>query len=106
KARQLRIMTLPELVLHPARAGGGWDAHHDHGHRHRGTGRNQRPDPHIWLDPHNATVIVHAVASLLAEIDPDNAQVYTRNAAELATRLGELDGELSAQLGPVRHQNY
>ncbi len=46
---------------------------HEHGHAHG------EYDPHIWLDPHNAEVMVEEIAKQLAAIDPQNAAVYKKN---------------------------
>jgi len=37
-------------------------------------------DPHFWFDPRNWEISVSALAERLAELDPDNADIYTANA--------------------------
>jgi len=51
------------------------DKHDDHGHGHA----HGEYDPHIWLDPHNAEVMVEEIAKQLAAIDPQNAAAYKKN---------------------------
>ena len=51
------------------------EKHDDHAHGH-GHGEY---DPHIWLDPHNAEVMVEEIAKQLAAIDPQNAAAYKKN---------------------------
>ena len=49
-------------------------------------------DPHIWLDLSLAQRMVMNILRGLCEVDPDNAQEYTRNADTFCAELGELDG--------------
>ncbi len=64
--------------------------HHDHDH---GDG-----DPHLWLDPLTFAVAADGVADTLAEADPDNAEDYRKNAADLADELRALDEEFEEGL--------
>ncbi len=48
-------------------------------------------DPHFWLDPLRMAVLGAAVADSLAEIDPDHADAYASNAADLRADLEALD---------------
>lgn len=50
---------------------------HDHGHF----------DPHIWLDPANASIMVHNLAEGLSQQDPDRAADYAENAAQAQTLI-------------------
>lgn len=50
-------------------------------------------DPHFWLDPLLVADFADAVADELAEVDPDGAQTYADNAAQLRTELESLDQE-------------
>ena len=59
------------------------DDHDDHGHAHG------EYDPHIWLDPSNAKVIVKKITNQLSKIDKDNSSVYKANSKKL---LKDLDG--------------
>ena len=47
------------------------DDHDDHGHGHEGHAHGEY-DPHIWLDPMNAKVILSEMAEHLIENDPKN----------------------------------
>ncbi|MGH2776446.1 MAG: metal ABC transporter substrate-binding protein [Actinomycetota bacterium] len=55
-------------------------------------------DPHVWLDPTSVASLGRAVAAEMERIDPDNADVYARNADALGGSLAELDDEYSATL--------
>ena len=50
-------------------------------------------DPHFWLDPLRMADLGDAVAPQLAEIDPDHAEEYRANAADLRLDLERLDRE-------------
>ena len=55
-------------------------------------------DPHVWLDPTLMAEIVDRVTDKLSEIDPDNADTYEENAADVDARLTALDEDFSAGL--------
>jgi zinc transport system substrate-binding protein len=55
-------------------------------------------DPHVWLDPTRVASLGHSVAAEMARIDPDNADLYEGNAADLEEALDELDKEYAAAL--------
>ena len=50
-------------------------------------------DEHIWLSLRHAKTICAAIADMLAEIDPDNAQAYRDNATAYIAKLEALDAE-------------
>lgn len=132
--RVVRLLDTPGLDPLAVRSGGHWPGHdhghdHDHGNdhgqaddaagRHRadhdvdhggGEGRGHEHghshDPHVWLDPQRAGVLVHAIAEVLAEVDPEHGQRYRRNAAAAEARLAALGGDLDARLAPVRERPY
>ena len=71
------------------------EGHDDHGHDakkeehddHEGHGHGEY-DPHIWLDPINAKVILNEITEHLIENDSKNASTYKSN---LAKALAEID---------------
>lgn len=48
-------------------------------------------DPHYWLDPLNAKIMVENITQGLGEIDPTNADFYRTNANDYLRKLDELD---------------
>ncbi len=64
----------------------------DHGHTHDGL------DPHFWQDPMRMADVADAVADSLAEIDPDHADEYAANAADLRADLEQLDATYTSGL--------
>jgi len=59
------------------------DDGHDHGDL----------DPHFWLDPLLMADVADAVADELSDLDPDHAEEYAANAAEVRDDLTALDRE-------------
>ncbi len=59
------------------------------------TGKN--PDPHIWLNPLIAKMMVKNIAATLTTADPQNAAIYKTNLQTTLARLDQLDRELAAK---------
>jgi len=55
-------------------------------------------DPHTWLDPVLFSETVEYLATEIAALDPDNAEVYIENARALQTELLALDDEYANRL--------
>lgn len=55
-------------------------------------------DPHFWTDPTRMASVAEAVQQALADADPDNADTYERNLADLRRDLDALDAELEEGL--------
>ncbi|MCA0869896.1 zinc ABC transporter substrate-binding protein [Seohaeicola saemankumensis] len=72
----------------------------DHGHAHDGV------DPHAWLDPENAQAWLHVIAAELSARDPENAAVYTANAARGAERIAALQADIDARLEGMRGRPF
>ena len=51
-------------------------------------------DPHIWLDPQNAIIMVNNITEELCNIDPENESYYKQNAQEYVQKLNELDTDI------------
>ncbi|CAH2031802.1 metal ABC transporter solute-binding protein, Zn/Mn family [Trichlorobacter ammonificans] len=64
-------------------------AHADHD-KHP-AGEQHGVDPHVWLDFANSRLMVERIAAALAQADPAGAPQYRQRAAQLATRLEDLD---------------
>lgn len=75
---------------------------HEHGHEHEHEGEDgEEPNAHVWLDPALAMRQVENIARGLSALDPENAALYEKNAAEYNARLAALDAELKETLAPV-----
>ena len=69
---------------------------HDHGDR----------DPHLWLNPMNATVIARALADDLSAKNPENAEKYQENAIKFGKKMMSLDEKIRRQLAPVKDKPF
>ncbi len=109
--RTVELARLEGVERLPQRAGGIWAAaahaepstperdEHRHG---AATGYN----PHLWLDPRNASRWALGMVDALSAVDPANAVRYRRNGEQLQAGLKALDGELQQALAPVHATPY
>lgn len=63
-------------------------------------------DPHVWLSPRRAIVMVEAIARELSGADPDNRETYELNAAAYVAQLEELDAYITAALSGVENRKF
>ena len=79
------------------------DDHKEHGHKedkhddHHGHAHGEH-DPHIWLDPMNAKVILSEMAEHLIENDQENASKYKANLKKAHKDLDKLTKKVKSQL--------
>ena len=66
----------------------GDEADHDHGHY----------DPHYWMDPRNAALMVSSILTGLCEADPDHAEAYQDNAEQSTVLLNSWHPQLQSVL--------
>ena len=71
------------------------DGHDDHGHEGHAHGEY---DPHIWLDPMNAKVILSEMAEHLIENDPKNEAKYKANLKKAHKDLDKLTKKVKSEL--------
>ena len=77
----------------------GHDAHEDHdGHDdHEGHAHGEF-DPHIWLDPINAKVILFEMSKHLIELDAKNETKYRENLSKAYKEIDKLTKDVTAEL--------
>lgn len=73
---------------------------HEHSHDHGDL------DPHFWLSLDNALVFVDFVAARLIERDPQNRELYHRNAVQTRLDLNRLVRQLDDRLNASRTAPY
>jgi zinc transport system substrate-binding protein len=102
-SRSISMLDAPGLTVLPNRHLHTAEPHDQNSHR-ANTGTHVGPgvDPHIWLSPENAAVMVDEITRRLVELDPAQAELYRSNAARLRQRLRMLDEELGARFSGVR----
>ena len=69
--------------------------HDDHGHEGHAHGEH---DPHVWLDPMNAKVIVKEIEKQLVKLDPDNSSKYKANSKKAQSELDNLTKNIKSDL--------
>jgi len=59
------------------------------------------PNPHAWMSPSNALIYIENIKNALVKYDPQNAEVYEKNAADYAQKIKQLDEPLRAKLAQI-----
>ncbi len=83
-------------VFGPRPAAGG---HHNHDHAHA-------MDPHTWLDPVQAMAMADTMGRVLAELAPENADLFAQRTADLKEKLQQLNIEIANILKPVQGRTF
>lgn len=88
------------------------DEDHDHEHEemeqsagHDGHGHGAM-DPHIWLDPINAKIMVDEIVHVLSELDAENAAIYEANADAVKAKMDALLGETMTKIAPLQGAKF
>jgi zinc transport system substrate-binding protein len=85
----------------PAHQKPGLEQRDDHDrHEKHGDHDGHMINPHIWLDPQNAQVMLREISSRLGKADPENAKIYAANADQMSVRLAGLQADIARQLAP------
>jgi zinc transport system substrate-binding protein len=64
------------------------------------------PDPHVWLAPANAKVMVENIYQGLIAIDPKNQAYYETNKNSYLNELDALDKKIAALLSEKKHRKF
>ena len=114
KAEKIEFMDLKGLVKLKFRERNIFDDHDDHDHDehakkedghddhddhdgHEGHNHGEF-DPHIWLDPINAKVILFEMSKHLIENDPKNEVAYRANLSKAYKEIDKLTANVSSEL--------
>ncbi|MFO7611182.1 MAG: zinc ABC transporter substrate-binding protein [Clostridia bacterium] len=83
---------------------------HDHGDEEEEVVSNDSDgltiDPHLWLSPKRAVVMVSAIANTLSSIDPSNKSIYMENAAAFILEIEALESEIKNILEPMESRSF
>ena len=63
-------------------------------------------DPHIWMSPGNARIMVHNIYDGLVQIDPDSSADYERNYVNYVQKLEELDRDIKVGLAGLPNRQF
>jgi zinc transport system substrate-binding protein len=61
-------------------------------------------DPHIWLSPKNAKIMVENICDGLIQVDPQNSEYYIQNKNDYLTKLDELDADINSSLAGIANR--
>ena len=97
KAEKIELLEIKGIKKLKFRERNIFEEHDDHGHDakkeehddHEGHGHGEY-DPHIWLDPINAKVILSEITEHLIENDSKNASTYKSNLAKALAKIDKL----------------
>ena len=78
---------------------------HDHEHEHK-SDRAEKADPHIWLSPENARIMVQTIYEALKKIDPKNLDYFKRNTDAYLHELHTLDNEIASKLADKTNRKF
>lgn len=85
------------------------DAHHEHEHEHehehKHGNEHSEADPHIWLSPANAKIMVKNIYDGLLTTYPEHQAVFTQNLQQLNSRLDELQQYGTQELANLSNRN-
>ena len=59
-------------------------------------------NPHIWLDPENAKVMIRHIANALIATDPAHKEEYLRNLGDYLRRMDQVQTDLLERVAPLR----
>ena len=63
-------------------------------------------DPHVWLSPYNAKIILTIMCNKLTEVDKENASLYKHNLQLSLKKIDDLIQNIKQQLQPLQKQEY
>ena len=78
---------------------------HDSGDAQDGAVPDSDADPHVWLDPSNASIMVRNIATALAAADPLNRDAYEANSATYQATLDDTKLQVQAIIDEIPAEN-
>ena len=109
-AVNVEIMDLKGIKKLKFREKNIFEKHDDHGHKEHGHKEKKHDDhsheghahgdhdPHVWLDPMNAKIIVKEIENQLVKLDPDNSSKYKANSKKAQSELDNLTKNIKKDL--------
>jgi zinc transport system substrate-binding protein len=83
------------------------DGHDDHGTKDKHDGHGGHGiNPHIWLDPFNAQIMLGVIADHLGKADPVNAKAYQAHADAMRQTFAQLQIDIARQLAPFAESEF
>jgi ABC-type Zn uptake system ZnuABC Zn-binding protein ZnuA len=67
---------------------------------------NEGGNPHVWMDPENATTMMRHITEALIQADPAHAKEYRANQASYLRKLDQLRGDLSDRITRLTDRRF
>ncbi len=80
------------------------DHQEDKGQLSRAEERRSGGNPHVWLDPENAQIMVRHITDGLIKADPSRRKIYLANQAAYLKQLDELERTLVARFTSISNR--
>jgi ABC-type Zn uptake system ZnuABC Zn-binding protein ZnuA len=68
--------------------------------------QHERGNPHVWMDPENATTMMRHITEALIQADPAHATEYRANQASYLRKLDQLRGDLSDRIKRLSDRRF
>jgi len=98
KAEKIELMEIKGLKKLEFRERNIFEGHDAHGHDDHHEHAHGEHDPHIWLDPMNAKIILSEMTEHLIENDQENASKYKANLKKAHKELDKLTKKVKSDL--------
>ena len=99
KAKNIELMNLKRIKKLEFREKNIFEELDDHKEKDDHEGHNHgEHDPHVWLDPMNAKVIIKEITKQLIKLDSTNGSVYKSNSKKALAELDELIKDIKSDL--------
>jgi ABC-type Zn uptake system ZnuABC Zn-binding protein ZnuA len=82
------------------------DAGHRHGPHDGETAGGATGNPHIWLDPDNAVIMLRHITEALIQIDPAHTDEYRSNQTAFLQQLDQLEADLSRRVQSLPDRRF
>ena len=82
---------------------------HNHEHEHEDDNNNDHfhsKDPHIWMSPQNAGIMVRNICDGLIQTDSKNRSFYEKNSDEYLKKLTEVDINIRNKLSSLTERKF
>jgi ABC-type Zn uptake system ZnuABC Zn-binding protein ZnuA len=67
--------------------------------------RHTMGNPHIWLDPENAKIMIRHITEGLIKVDPTHNKEFLQNQSNYITELESLEKALKKKVEPLKNRN-
>ncbi len=98
---EIVLTELEGMNLHNISSGSHSHDGHSHSEDSHDGHSHSALDEHVYLSLRNATTAVNEIAEILSDIDPENAELYSKNSQEYREKLGTLSSDIALSVGSV-----